>query len=63
LKRQITTARTGFFFSLPSVNEQESWRRMTRDLGARGTKENGEFLYGQHWYEVAGNDWDGAGSE
>jgi len=36
---------------------------MTRDLGARGTKENGEFLYGQHWYEVAGNDWDGAGSE
>ena len=36
---------------------------MTRDLGAGRMKANGEFLYEQHCYEVAGNDGDGAGSE
>jgi hypothetical protein len=35
---------------------------MTRDLGVKRTKAAGEFLYGQHWYEVAGNDRDGAGT-
>ena len=50
-------------FSFPSVNETESWRRMTWDLGARRTTVDGEFLYGQHWHELAVNDCDGAGSE
>ena len=36
---------------------------MTRDLGAKRTTADGEFLCEQHWYELAGNDRDGAGSE
>jgi hypothetical protein len=60
LETPITTARTGFFLS---VNEQKSWRRITWDLRARRTKADGETLYGQHWYAVAGNDRVGAGSE
>lgn len=39
------------------------WRRTTLDLAAMRMKEDGEFLYGQRWCALAGNDCVGPGNE